>query len=139
MSPIEAGLPHRPPFLFLDEILACGGGRASARKTFAPDDPVFAGHFPGRPIVPGVLLVEAMAQTAGIALAQTRPLLLCAISRMKFPSAALPGEELLLEARMAGGLDRAWQFEVSARVGERTVAEGVVVLGEASSDEPAAI
>lgn len=133
MSPLEAGLPHRAPFLFVDEILEVGEEKAIARKVFPPDDPVFRGHFPGRPLVPGVLLVEALAQTAGAVL--RRPgLLLCAISRMKFASAAGPGEELFLEARLAGELAGAWQFEVRASVGGRTVAEGRLVLGE--TDKP---
>lgn len=132
MSPEEAGLPHRAPFLFVEEVLECGAGRAVARKVFAADDPVFQGHFPGNPLVPGVLLIEALAQTAGLALGQKRPLLLCAVSRMKFPAAARPGEELRLEAVLAAAGEGTWMFEVTARTVRGVVAAGAVTLGDPS-------
>lgn len=136
MSPLETGLPHRPPFLFLDEILSIEPGvSATAKKTFSSSDPVFEGHFPGRPIIPGVLLAEAIAQLAGIAISADDPdrkWLLSAIHRMKFPSAATPGEELLLSASVEGMMGTMMQASGNASVGERTVAEGSVVLSMAS-------
>ncbi len=67
-DPIDYGLPHREPFIFIDIVVeAQPGERAVCTKTFKPDEPFFRGHFPGDPIVPGVILAEALAQTAGIA------------------------------------------------------------------------
>ena len=70
---IDLGLPHRPPFVFVRELIACKPGvSAECATTFAGDDAIFAGHFPGNPLVPGVILTEAFAQTAGIAAAGRR-------------------------------------------------------------------
>ncbi|MEI6035230.1 MAG: 3-hydroxyacyl-ACP dehydratase FabZ family protein [Verrucomicrobiae bacterium] len=130
-DPIAFGLPHRAPFLFVDRVTAhVPGVEASGEKTFAPDEPMFAGHFPGCPIVPGVILAEALAQVAGIAGASDRGFLLSAIRSMKFPSPARPGERILLRANKTGALGGLFQFAVSADVGGRVVAEGDVVLNE---------
>ena len=132
-NPVELGLPHREPFIFIDAVVAVVPGEsAEAHKTFTASTPFFAGHFPGRPIVPGVILAEALAQTAGIAAGQSdRSFLLSAIRSMKFPGAALPEEQITLTARKLGAFGPLWQFEVRASVGERIVAEGTVVLNEA--------
>lgn len=131
-DPEELGLPHRPPFRFVDFVLEHQPGESAlCTRVFAPEDPLFQGHFPGHPLVPGVLLTEALAQTAGIAAARGgRPMLLSAIRGMKFPGSALPGETILLHAtkRMIAG--PLWQFDVKAEVAGRTVAEGSVVLSE---------
>jgi 3-hydroxyacyl-[acyl-carrier-protein] dehydratase len=107
---------------------------AECSALFASDDPMFAGHFPGNPLVPGVILTEALAQTAGIAAASgfpdnARPLfLLSAIRAMKFFSAVRPGEEILLWAEKLAQVDDLWQFKVQARVHGKLVAEGQLVL-----------
>ncbi len=63
---IEAILPHRAPFLFVDEAENLPDGSIRARRLFRPEEPFFAGHFPGYPVVPGVLLVETLAQAGGV-------------------------------------------------------------------------
>ncbi len=131
-DPIALGLPHRAPFIFIDEVIELHPReRAVCRKTFPPDEPFFAGHFPGEPIVPGVILTEALAQTAGIAGGgEGRAFRLTAIKAMKFPGAVRPQEEITLRAEKRGAVGGLWQFDVIARVGERIVAEGTVVLNE---------
>jgi len=130
-DPLAFGLPHRAPFLFVDHVTVhVPGSEAVGTKTFARDDPMFAGHFPDNPIVPGVILTEALAQVAGIAGASERGFLLSAIRAMKFPSPARPGEVIVLRAKKTGVLGGLFQFAVSAEVGERIVAEGQLVLNE---------
>lgn len=129
-DPVALGLPHREPFIFIDEVLEVRPGEAArCRKVFAAGEPFFRGHFPGQPIVPGVLLTEALAQTAGIAASQPGTAFrLSAIRGMKFLAPVGPDEEVSLHARKVGAVGGLWQFEVSAQVGGRAVAEGVVVL-----------
>jgi 3-hydroxyacyl-[acyl-carrier-protein] dehydratase len=132
-DPIELGLPHRDPFIFVDSILELvPGERAEGEKTFRVDNPMFRGHFPDHPIVPGVILVEALAQTAGIAVGTPgKRLYLTAIRGMKFPAACAPGEKIALSAIKAASVSGLIQCNVAARVGDRVVAEGTIVLAEA--------
>ena len=132
-DPIALGLPHREPFVFVDALVArVGGESAECVKVFPAATPFFAGHFPGAPIVPGVILAEALAQTAGLAAGKPgRAFRLSAIRAMKFPSAALPDEEIHFHARRVATVGGLWQFDVRAVTAGRTVAEGVVVLSEA--------
>lgn len=92
---------------------------------------MFTGHFPGNPIVPGVILTEALAQVAGIAGGgDGRKFLLSSIRAMKFPAAAKPRERIALAAAKTGAMGGLWMFAVTATVGDRVVAEGQVVLNE---------
>lgn len=132
------GLPHRPPFVFVRKLIHCEPGLSAEAETFFDqDDPIFAGHFPGNPLVPGVILTEALAQTAGIAAASGRTgnsqpfFLLSAIRTMKFFRAVRPEERVILHAEKqaeAGGL---LQFKVEATVEGARVAEGHLVLSTA--------
>lgn len=101
-SIIDLGLPHRPPFVFVRELIACDPGvSVECATTFARDDPMFVGHFPGNPLVPGVILTEALAQTAGIAAAAPHAenagplILLSAIRGMKFFHTVRPEERIV--------------------------------------------
>jgi 3-hydroxyacyl-[acyl-carrier-protein] dehydratase len=134
------GLPHRPPFVFVREVIGCEAGRSvEARTSFDAEDPMFAGHFPGNPLVPGVILTEALAQTAGIAAASgypetARPMfLLSAIRSMKFFKAVRPEELIELRAEKLGEVEGMVQFKVAASVKGVLVAEGQLVLSVAGS------
>jgi 3-hydroxyacyl-[acyl-carrier-protein] dehydratase len=136
-------LPHRPPFVFVQELLACTPGVfAECATSFHRDDPMFAGHFPKNPLVPGVILTEALAQTAGIAAASAysenaRPLfLLSAIRAMKFLRAVRPEEGIVLRARKLGEIGELLQFEVEALVDGQQVASGELVLSKAARARP---
>jgi 3-hydroxyacyl-[acyl-carrier-protein] dehydratase len=99
---IQAILPHREPFLLLDEIVELDPGRrAVARMRVQPGDWYLAGHFPGRPIMPGVLIVEALAQTGAVAMltderARGRLALFGGIDGLRFKRIVKPGDELEL-------------------------------------------
>lgn len=126
----RVGLPHREPFVFVDEVLELDAG-ASARgvKTFRGEEAFFAGHFPGEPIVPGVILTEALAQIAGIAAGESGVrFLLSAVRLMKFYRAVQPGERIELAATKAGGMGGLLSFEVRATVDGVPVAEGQIIL-----------
>ncbi len=129
------GLPHRPPFVFVRELRALEAGVwAEGATWFDAGDPMFAGHFPGNPLVPGVILTEALAQIAGITAASgfpenARPLfLLSAIRGMKFHRAARPAEVIALRAEQIGTMGELRQFSVRASVEGVPVAEGQLVL-----------
>jgi 3-hydroxyacyl-[acyl-carrier-protein] dehydratase len=134
MDPISLGLPHREPFIFVEAVTSLEAGRsAECAKTFRNTDSVFDGHFPGNAIVPGVLLVEGMAQTAGIAVgAPGKMFLLAAIRSMKFLRPVRPEEPLSFRACKVGDAGGLVQCTVEARVGQYLVAEGQIVLAEAS-------
>src|SRR5438477_3804485 len=128
------GLPHKPPFLFVREIIACEPGISAECETeFSKDDPMFAGHFPGDPLVPGVILTEALAQTAGIAAASADPensrprFLLSAIRQMKFFRAVRPEEKIVLRARKVAAAGELLQFEVEALIDTELAAAGQIV------------
>lgn len=139
MDPIDPirELPHGPPFVFLDEVVErTPGKRAVCANTFEADNPVFEGHFPGDPLVPGVLLAEAMAQASGLAAPEgSGKMLLASIRKMNFPSAARPGERVEIEAVFEGALGEVLLFGARASVGGRCVAEGQLVLGKARGEK----
>jgi len=115
-SEIETMIPHRAPFLWIDRVEELEPGvRCVAVKFVDPANPIFAGHFPAKPILPGVLLIEAVAQTAGVMLASAVPhatdkpvgeavagdgvALLGAVNRFKFLKPVTPGQELRIETK----------------------------------------
>jgi len=135
MDPLSLGLPHRPPFIFIDEIEKLDAGlQAEARKQFSGEEPFFQGHFPGNPIVPGVLLAEGMAQTAGIAIGGPgKTFLLTAIRSMKFLRPIRPREEIHFRAKRVGETGGLVQCAVEARVEGELVAEGQLILAAAAT------
>lgn len=142
LNPLSS-LPHAPPFVFVREVISCEAGcSVEARTSFGAEDPIFAGHFPGNPLVPGVILTEALAQAAGIAAASgypetARPMfLLSAIRTMKFFKAVRPEETIDLRAEKLGEVENMVQFKVAASVNSVLVAEGQLVLSVTGSFAP---
>ncbi len=100
--PIEL-LPHRPPFLYLDRCLECSENFVRATRCFSASEPFFEGHFPGAPMVPGVILVEGMAQTLAYLAALHFPsvrLLLTGIDRCRIRRTVRPGETVIFSVRV---------------------------------------
>lgn len=128
-------LPHGPEFRFIDRLLDLTPGKEGRAEYSLRGDEVFLrGHFPGQPLMPGVLLVEAGAQLAGV-VAQSDPareplkdLKLTAIRGVKILGAVLPGERVDLEARVTGRMGGLVQASITARVGDRVVLQGEVTL-----------
>ncbi len=127
-------LPHREPFLFLTRVIELDPGRAGrASWSVRGDEAFFRGHFPGRPVVPGVLIGEALAQLSGLVGLHTdggsgggR----LAHVDLRFDGAASPPVEIMLESRLERALGSLRQFEVSARAGGAVVARGMLTLAE---------
>jgi len=131
-SPVDCGLPHRPPFLFLDEVIALvPGERGEATRHFPADEAFFAGHFPGEPLVPGVILCEAIAQLAGIVAGQPGEgtgWRLTAIRQAKFFRPVLPETTVRFQVEHRGTSGRLAQLEGSAWVADEEAARATVVL-----------
>jgi 3-hydroxyacyl-[acyl-carrier-protein] dehydratase len=131
---IEAILPHREPFLLIDEVLELEPGeRVVARKTVRPDEWYLAGHFPGRPIMPGVLIVEAMAQTGAVAVLtqeenKGRLALFAGIDDVRFKRIVEPGDELVFECRIEAARGPIGKGKATAHVGDELAARGTLTF-----------
>ena len=131
---IEEILPHRDPFLFLDEVTVLEpGARVVARKRVRQDEWFLTGHFPGRPIMPGVIIVEAMAQAGAVAVLadeanRGKLALFAGINDVRFKRMVLPGDELELTCeleRMRGPVGRG---KATAAVDDELAARGTLTF-----------
>jgi len=126
-------LPHRAPMLMIGRVLELGENHIRAEKLVSAAEPVFAGHFPGRPIFPGVLIIEAMAQAAGIWASLSSPALrerlsvLAGVDDARFRRQVVPGDVLVLEARALAARSKLSKFEAKATVGGELVAEAILL------------
>ena len=131
---IEAIIPHREPFLFLDEVVELEPGvRVVARKRVRPDEWFFPGHFPGRPIMPGVIMVEALAQAGAVAvlsLAENRGklALFAGIDDVRFKRIVEPGDELTLECSLEVARGPIGKGRAVARVGDELAVRGTLTF-----------
>ena len=127
-------LPHRPPFLLVDEVLELDEGvRCVATRTLADDDFWFAGHFPGNPVMPGVLIVEALAQTATIAAASGgdnagKIGLFAGIDKVRFKRVVKPGDTMRLEAEIVAVHGPVGRAKVKATVGGQLACRGEIMF-----------
>ena len=125
-------LPHRYPFLLVDRVVEMDADRrAVGIKNVSINEPFFQGHFPTQPIMPGVLIIEAMAQLSGILLAQKlehtgKVAVLLSMDNVKFRKAVLPGDQLVLEARTVRVKARTGHVRCTAAVGENLVAQAEI-------------
>jgi 3-hydroxyacyl-[acyl-carrier-protein] dehydratase len=131
---IEAILPHRDPFLLIDEVIELEPGvRVVARRHVRADEWYFAGHFPGRPIMPGVLVVEAMAQTGAVAVLSQeenrgRLALFAGIDGVRFKRIVEPGDELVLSCDLGRARGPIGKGRAEARVGGELAARATLIF-----------
>jgi 3-hydroxyacyl-[acyl-carrier-protein] dehydratase len=125
-------LPHRYPFLLVDRVLECvPGERILALKNVSINEPFFPGHFPHHPVMPGVLIIEALAQAAAILSFKTQGnksddksvYYFVGIDNARFKKPVIAGDQLLLDVSISRNMRGIWKFAGKARVGEQVVAE----------------
>jgi 3-hydroxyacyl-[acyl-carrier-protein] dehydratase len=99
-------IPHRPPFLFVDDVVSATDDCIKTKKKVQPDEPFFKGHYPGRPIMPGVLILESVFQTGAILMgkrlqgAEERLPVVTRVNQVKFKHAVLPGDTMEIEVKL---------------------------------------
>ena len=126
---IQNFLPHRYPFLLVDRILEMApGAKATGIKNVTINEEFFRGHFPGQPIMPGVLIIEALAQLAGVLAFHSgatpgKSVFFMSIEKAKFRRPVVPGDQLRLEATILQHRGNVWKFIGNALVEEKIVAE----------------
>ena len=131
LDEIKRVLPHRYPFLLVDRILSMElGQHIVGLKNVTVNEPFFAGHFPNNPIMPGVLIVEAMAQVAGILALLSTPenlgnqnLFLMSLDKVRFRRPVVPGDQLILDLKVLRGGKKFFKMEGKATVDDNLVAE----------------
>jgi 3-hydroxyacyl-[acyl-carrier-protein] dehydratase len=135
-------LPHRYPFVMVDRIIEIRGDEAAIGiKNVTINEPQFLGHFPENPVMPGVLLIEGMAQAAAVIvlrrmqLRESRAMFLLTIDKAKFRKPAVPGDRIEYHVKKTAQRRNIWWFRAEAKVGGAVIAEAEVgaMLGEAKS------
>ncbi|MFO0620245.1 MAG: 3-hydroxyacyl-ACP dehydratase FabZ [Polyangia bacterium] len=123
-------LPHRYPFLLIDRVTEFGGETCRAIKNVTINEPFFVGHFPGHPVMPGVLILEAMAQTAAVHAclklgkqAGEQAFYLVSMDKARFRKPVVPGDQLVLTTSLLRGRGRIWKFRGEVHVAGQLVSE----------------
>ena len=136
LEEIKKILPHRYPFLLLDRVLEIRTGEyCQALKNISGNESVFQGHFPQQAVFPGVMIIEALAQTAGIVInsfkveaSENSIVFFAGINNAKFRVPVVPGDQLILETTLKNQRSNFWVFEGKASVAEKLVAQAEVKL-----------
>jgi 3-hydroxyacyl-[acyl-carrier-protein] dehydratase len=134
-------IPHRPPFLMIDKVLdVVSGERAIGIKNVTINDGFFQGHFPARPVMPGVLIIEAMAQTAAVlvvhtlgAMAQGKLVYFMSVDNARFRRPVVPGDTLKVHVTSLRHRGNVWKFEGQAKVDGKLCAEATyaaMIMGD---------
>jgi 3-hydroxyacyl-[acyl-carrier-protein] dehydratase len=129
INEIQKFLPHRYPFLLVDRILEMvPGTKATGIKNITINEEFFRGHFPGQPIMPGVLIIEALAQVSGVlafhsGATPSKSVYFMSIEKAKFRRPVVPGDQLKLEVTIVQHRGNVWKFAGNAVVEEKIVAE----------------
>ena len=130
-------LPHRYPFLLVDRVVACIPGQTiEAIKNVTVNEPFFSGHFPHRPVMPGVMILEALAQAAGILAFKTAGVVpdestrfyFVGIDDARFRKPVEPGDQLVLKARLERALRGIWKFTTVAEVDGQVVCSATMMV-----------
>jgi beta-hydroxyacyl-ACP dehydratase FabZ len=124
-------LPHRYPFLLVDRVLKLiPGDKIVALKNVTMNEPFFQGHFPGKPVMPGVLIIEAMAQAGGILAYQTSPpekrnrlIYFMGMDKVRFRKMVLPGDQIIFKANLLKFRSKVAKMSGTATVDDQLVAE----------------
>jgi len=135
-------LPHRYPFLLVDRVTEVEPGVSlSAIKNVTINEPFFQGHFPGKPIMPGVLILEAMAQATGLLAfsglidpSESRLYILVGIDKARFRGQVLPGDQLTLQVSLKRNMRGIGMFDCKALVDDEVVAEAQMMCSEQERD-----
>ncbi len=130
INEIKKYIPHRYPFLLVDRITELEiGKRVVGLKNVTVNEPFFPGHFPHNPVMPGVLIIEAMAQTAAVLAFKTdgsvpdddSTVYFASVDNVRFKRPVVPGDQLVMEAQIVRKMRNIWKFKAVARVdGELT-------------------
>jgi 3-hydroxyacyl-[acyl-carrier-protein] dehydratase len=140
---IRRMIPHRYPFLMIDRVVNIEVNRfAVGLKNVTVNEPHFEGHYPVRPVMPGVMVIEAMAQTSAVLVVETLDLIdqdllvyFMSIDSAKFRKAVVPGDQLELHVTVARGRGKIWKFNGVARVGDAVCAEAQFAAMILTQDE----
>ncbi len=140
---IKKLLPHREPFLFIDKVIDISMERIIAERFISPEESFFKGHFPNFPIMPGVIIVEAMAQTCGIlgsyimqqAASEKSVYLLCGVEKVRFRKKVMPGDTLKFETNLVANKRKIWKFYSEAFRGDELVCSAEILCADGSLDE----
>jgi 3-hydroxyacyl-[acyl-carrier-protein] dehydratase len=145
INAIMLQLPHRYPFLMVDRVLECIPGKSiRALKNVSYNEPYFPGHFTYRPVMPGVMIIEALAQAAGILAFKTAGVVpdestrffFVGIDKARFRRPVEPGDQLILTAKLERSFKGIWKFSTVALVDDAEVASAEMMVAPETGKQP---